>query len=269
MLKELFQRSKKIVIKIGSNTLTGEDGFVSKNYLNEIASQVNDEIKQGKRILIVSSGARVSGLSAINKWARKADLHYKQALCAIGQVELMDSWRRAFAEHSVHVGQILLTKDDFSDAYRTLNIRNTLFTLMDEGVVPIVNENDTTCVEEIKIGDNDNLAALTAILWGADLLVVLSDIVGVFNKNPKQHPDAEFIETIENFEELQAKIQSSGTSDFGTGGIQTKIEAAKKVAAYGIPMVLANGKMPLVLKTLSEGNARATRFLPAAFQSAL
>jgi glutamate 5-kinase len=265
MLKELFQRSKKIVIKIGSNTLTGEDGFVSKSYLGEIATQVNNEIQKGKRILIVSSGARVSGLSAINKWARKADIHYKQALCAIGQVELMDSWRRAFAQHAVHVGQILLTKDDFSDAYRTLNIRNTLFTLMDEGVVPIVNENDTTCIEEIKIGDNDNLAALTAILWGEDLLVVLSDVEGIFNKNPKQHLDAEFIETVKNFDELQARIQTSGTSSFGTGGIQTKIEAAKKVVGYGIPMVLANGKMPLVLETLSEGGARATRFLPPSF----
>jgi glutamate 5-kinase len=265
MLKELFQRSKKIVVKMGSNTLTGEDGFVSKDYLSEIASQVTECTQNGKHILIVSSGARVSGLSAINKWARRADIHYKQALCAIGQVELMDSWRRAFAKHSVHVGQILLTKDDFSDAYRTLNIRNTLFTLMDEGVVPIVNENDTICVEEIKIGDNDNLAALTAILWGADLLVLLSDVEGVFNKNPKQHPDAELIETVKDFEELQAKIQTSGTSSFGVGGIESKIEAAQKVVAYGIPMVLANGRTPFVLKTLAEGRARATLFLPSSF----
>jgi len=265
MLKELFQRSKKIVIKIGSNTLTGEDGFVSKNYLNDIANQVTKLTQNGKRVLIVSSGARISGLSAINKWARRADIHYKQALCAIGQVELMDSWRQAFAQHSVHVGQILLTKDDFSDAYRTLNIRNTLFTLMDEGVIPIVNENDTICVEEIKIGDNDNLAALTAILWGADLLICLSDVEGVFNKNPKQHADATLFETVRDFGELQAKIQMSGTSSFGTGGIESKIEAAQKVAVYGIPMVLANGRIPSVLETLSEGAARATLFLPSSF----
>jgi len=265
MLKELFQRSKKIVVKIGSNTLTGEDGFVSKNYLNDIASQVNEFTQKGQRILIVSSGARVSGLSAINKWARRADIHYKQALCAIGQVALMDSWRQAFARHSVHVGQILLTKDDFSDAHRTLNIRNTLFTLMDEGVIPIVNENDTICVEEIKIGDNDNLAALTAILWGADLLLCLSDVEGVFNKNPKQYPDAKLIETVRDFEELKATIHTSGTSSFGTGGIESKIEAAQKVATYGIPMVLANGKTPSVLKTLSEGGVRATLFLPSSF----
>ncbi|MCL2626746.1 MAG: glutamate 5-kinase [Cystobacterineae bacterium] len=262
MLKEVFQRSKKIVIKIGSNTLTGADGFVSKSYLNEIANQVAEGIQKGQRILIVSSGARVSGLSAINKWARSADIHYKQALCAIGQVELMDSWRRAFAQHSLYVGQILLTKDDFEDAHRALNIRNTLFTLMDEGVVPIVNENDTTCVEEIKIGDNDNLAALTAILWGADLLVLLSDVEGVFDKNPKQHADAKLIEMVKDFGELEAQIQMSGLSSFGTGGIQTKIEAAKKVVGYGIPMVLTNGKTPCVLKTLAEGGARATLFLP-------
>jgi len=265
MLKELFQRSKKIVIKIGSNTLTGEDGFISKTYLNEMANQVTACIQKGQRVLIVSSGARVSGLSAINKWARRADIHYKQALCAIGQVELMGSWKRAFAEHSVHVGQILLTKDDFSDDYRTLNIRNTLFTLMDEGVIPIVNENDTTCVEEIKIGDNDNLAALTAILWGADLLICLSDVEGVFNKNPKQHADAQLIEEVKDFEALKAKIETSGTSSFGVGGIESKIEAAKKVVAYGIPMVLANGRIPSVLETLAAGGARATLFLPSSF----
>ncbi|MCL2178772.1 MAG: glutamate 5-kinase [Proteobacteria bacterium] len=263
MLKEVFQRAKKIVLKIGSNTLTGEDGFVSRDYLNGIASQVAEGIQRGQRILIVSSGARVSGLSAINKWARSSDIHYKQALCAIGQVELMDSWRRAFAQHATYVGQILLTKDDFSDAYRALNIRNTLFTLMDEGVVPIVNENDTTCVEEIKIGDNDNLAALTAILWGADLLVLLSDVEGVFDKNPKQHADAKLIETVRDFGELEATIQTFGLSSFGTGGIQTKIEAAKKVVGYGIPMILTNGKTPAILKTLATGNTRATLFLPS------
>jgi len=122
--------------------------------------------------VLVSSGARIAGLSTIGKWERKRDLHYKQALCAVGQVELMEAWRRAFEAQGIHIGQLLLTRDDFSDDLRTLNMRNTLFTLVDEGVVPIINENDSVCVDEIKIGDNDNLAALTAVLWSADLLIL-------------------------------------------------------------------------------------------------
>ena len=144
-------------------------------------------MEKGKQIIIVSSGAGICGVGAINKWHRKEDMYYKHALCAIGQVDLMMAYKELFWEYGIHVGQMLLTRDDFGDPTRNLHIRNTLFTLVDEGVVPIINENDSVSVEEIKIGDNDTLSALAAILCGADLLIILSDIVGVYNNNPKDN----------------------------------------------------------------------------------
>ena len=169
-IAELIKNSRKIVIKIGSNTLAKADGTTNFEFMQHFARQCKDLINQGKQIVLVSSGAQISGLSTISGWARKRDVHYRQALCAIGQVELMDKWRSAFNEQSLHIGQLLLTKDDFAEDHRTLNIRNTLFTLVDEGVIPIINENDSVAFDEIRIGDNDNLSALTAVLWSADLL---------------------------------------------------------------------------------------------------
>jgi glutamate 5-kinase len=164
MIPELINRSRKIVIKIGSNTLADTEGRINAAFLAEFAAQTAEFVKTGKQIVLVSSGARIAGVSALGKWARKQDIHYKQALCAVGQVELMGAWHRAFAPLGLHIGQILLTRDDFGDPIRTLNMRNTLFTLADEGIVPIINENDTVGVEEIKIGDNDTLAAQSAVL---------------------------------------------------------------------------------------------------------
>ncbi|QUH27185.1 glutamate 5-kinase [Serpentinicella alkaliphila] len=262
MIAELLKKSRKIVIKIGSNTLSNDDGTINKEFLDRLSSQVNDLMKLGKQIVIVSSGARIAGVSTIGRWLRKEDIHYKQALCAIGQVELMDAYRREFEKHDIHIGQLLLTRDDFSYGSRTLNIRNTLFTLVDEGVIPIINENDTVCVEEIKIGDNDTLAALTANLWNADLLILFSDIDGVYNKNPKVYADAKFLEIVTDPVELLKNIEIGETNGFGTGGIATKIEAAKTVNSYGIPMILANGKKENILANLINGNERATVFLP-------
>ncbi|NLI66631.1 MAG: glutamate 5-kinase, partial [Tissierellia bacterium] len=170
-MENILNKSNKIVIKIGSSTITSADGTIDKEFMENLAQQVKTLMDEGKRVVIVSSGARIAGVSTIGKWSRKEDINYKQALCAIGQVELMDSYRKIFSNYSIHVAQILLTKEDFESEARTLNIRNTLFTLLDEGVLPIINENDTVCVEEIKIGDNDVLAARTAALWAADILI--------------------------------------------------------------------------------------------------
>ncbi|AKL94083.1 glutamate 5-kinase ProB [Clostridium aceticum] len=261
MIKELINNSKKIVIKIGSNTLANQDGTICKTFLQDLSKQISHLKDQGKQVVIVSSGARIAGVATLAKWMRKEDIHYKQALCAIGQVELMDAYRRVFEEEHIHIGQMLLTRDDFSDPHRTLNIRNTLFTLVDEGVIPIINENDTVSVEEIKIGDNDTLAALTTNLWNADLLILFSDIDGIYNKNPKTYKDAEFIEEVNNIDVLLKTIEIGTVNDFGTGGIATKIEAAKKVNNYGIPMILANGKKENILLKLLDGSEKGTVFL--------
>ena len=257
---DLLQGSKKIVIKIGSNVLSDENGFVNKEMMENIVGQVNELIQRGKQVIIVSSGAGICGVAAINKWSRRGDINYKQALCAIGQVELMNAYKEFFGYHGIHVGQMLLTRDDFSDHLRTLNIRNALFTLVDEKVVPIINENDSVSVEEIKIGDNDTLGALTANLWNADLLIVMSDIDGVFDKNPKDYKDAELIEEVYDIDGLLQEIDPRGKSSFGTGGILTKIQAARRVNEYGISMVLVNGKKRDILINAMTGEEKGTIF---------
>ncbi len=261
MLSEVMKKSRKIVIKIGSNTLSNEDGTINHDFIEELSQQVSFLIEEGKQIAIVTSGARIAGISRTNKWSRKEDLNYKQALCAIGQVELMSAYNSHFSKHGIYIGQLLLTKDDFHDESRTLNIRNTLFTLVDEGIVPIINENDTVSVEQIKIGDNDTLAAYSASLWNADLLILLSDIDGVYNKNPKCNKDAKLLERVDDIDSMLKEIEIGETNTFGTGGITTKIEAAKIVNAYGIPMILANGKTENILLKLYNNETKATIFL--------
>ena len=260
-VQEAIKSSRKIVIKIGSNTLAKEDGTQNTEFMANFARQCKNLISQGKQLVLVSSGAQVSGVSTLKEWARKKDLHFRQALCAIGQVELMAQWRKAFNEQGLHIGQLLLTKEDFEDNNRSLNIRNTLFTLADEDVVPIINENDSVSTLEFSIGDNDNLSALTAILWSADLLILFSDIDGIYTDNPKTNPDAKLIKTVNSISELRSKIKIGETNSFGTGGIETKIQAAEKTTPYGIPLLLANGSKENILDSLAEGNAEGTLFL--------
>ena len=157
--------------------------------------------------------------------------------------------------------ELFLTKDDFENEHRSLNIRNTLFTLVDEGVVPIINENDSVSFDEIKIGDNDNLSALTAILWSADMLVLFSDIDGVYSDNPKTNPNAKLVESVTSIPELRKSIKIGETNSFGTGGIETKLQAAEKVNEYGIQMLLTNGGKEKALMNLLEENAKGTLFI--------
>ncbi|MDR1930375.1 MAG: glutamate 5-kinase [Treponema sp.] len=260
MIPRLIAESRKIVLKFGSNTLAGGDGKINDAFLAEFADQAAALIKQGKQLVIVSSGAQVAGLSAMDKWARKRDLHYRQALCAVGQVKLMDAWVRAFRPHDIHIAQILLTRDDFGDNSRTLNMRNTLFTLVDEGIVPVINENDTVSVEEIKIGDNDTLAAQSAILWSADLLILFSDIDGLYDANPKENPGARLIGEVRDIGAARLSVGTGGMSEFGTGGIATKLDAAERTLSYGIPVILAHGGRPRVLEALAAGKQPGTAF---------
>lgn len=259
-IQQSIKNARKIVVKIGSNTLAKQDGTQNTEFMANFATQCADLIKQGKQIILVSSGAQVAGVSTVNGWARKKDVHYRQALCSIGQVELMHQWRKAFQNQNLHIGQLLLTKDDFENEHRSLNIRNTLFTLVDEGVVPIINENDSVSFDEIKIGDNDNLSALTAILWSADTLVLFSDIDGIYTDNPKTNPNAELIEKVDSIEDLRKTITIGEANSFGTGGIETKLQAAQKVTEYGIEMILANGSRQNALTALLECDSRGTLF---------
>jgi len=262
---KLITQARKIVLKFGSNTLAGSDGRINHALLEEFAEQTAKLIKQGKQIVIVSSGAQIAGLSTMDKWERKRDIHYRQALCAVGQVKLMNAWEQAFLPQGINIAQILLTREDFADNTRTLNMRNTLFTLVDEGILPIINENDTVSVAEIKIGDNDTLAAHSAILWSADLLILFSDIDGLYDKNPNKHSDAQLVETVQDLAaaRLSAISEESdgGAGEFGTGGIVTKLEAAELSVSYGIPMILSHGSRTQALDALAAGSGNSTAFL--------
>lgn len=260
-IAQTLKNSRKIVIKIGSNTLAKEDGTQNIEFMQNFAHQCKKLIDMGKQIVLVSSGAQVSGVSTLKEWARKKDVHFRQALCAIGQVELMSQWRKAFSAENLHIGQLLFTKDDFENNHRSLNLRNTIFTLVDEGVIPIINENDSVSTDEFAIGDNDNLSALTSIIWSADLLILFSDIDGIFTDNPKTNKNAKLIEFVENIPELRKNIKIGDTNSFGTGGIETKIQAAEKTTKYGIPLLLANGNSPDILEQLTTENAKGTLFL--------
>ena len=261
MIGQLISRARKIVIKFGSNTLAAKDGRINLPLLDDFAGQIAELIKNGKQIVIVSSGAQAAGLSTMGKWARKKDIHYRQALCAVGQVELMGAWRKAFDASGIHIAQILLTQDDFGDPIRTLNMRNTLFTLVDEGIIPVINENDTVSVEEIKIGDNDTLAAQSAILWSADLLILFSDIDGLYTKNPKEAADAELVEKVTDIAAVMKHIQIGDANSLGTGGIATKISAAERSLPYGISTIIANGGRDGALRALASGTQNATVIL--------
>ena len=260
MVTQLFLDARKIVFKFGSNTLAGKDGKMNMPLLEEFADQTAALMRKGKQIVIVSSGAQVAGLSATDKWPRKKDIHYRQALCAGGQGELMDAWRRSFQKHGLNIAQILLTREDFDDPHRTLNMRNTIFTLVDEGIVPIINENDTISVEEIKIGDNDTLAARSAILWSADLLILFSDIDGLYNKNPKEDSSAALLEKVNDIDAARKTISIGSTNDFGTGGIATKLDAAKLALSFGIPTLLTHGGKSRCLEALASGAQKGTVF---------
>jgi glutamate 5-kinase len=258
---EILNGSRKIVLKIGSNVLAGADGKMDAAVIESIVGQVGNLIASGKQAIIVSSGAEVSGVSAIGRWSRHGDINYKQAMCAIGQVELMMAYKKYFAKKDIVVGQMLLTRDNFSDGNSSLHIRNTLFTLLDERVVPIINENDSVSVDEMSIGDNDALAALTANLWNADLLILMSDIDGVYDKPPKGNAGAILIREVDDIGKLEREIDVAGKSSFGTGGMASKIEAAKAVGRFGAPLLLVNGKKTGILDDIASGAEAGTVFL--------
>ena len=258
---EILANSRKIVLKIGSNVLADENGVLNEENVKQITEQALALMNDGKRVVLVSSGAGASGAAIVGRLNRMDDVHYRQALCSVGQVELMMAYKKYFEAQGRHVGQILLTTENFHDDDSMLNIRNTLFTLLDEDVVPVINENDSVCIQEFSFGDNDNLAALTANLWYADLLIIMSDVDGVFESNPATNPDAKLIEEVTDVDALGAMIVTGGSSSFGTGGMDSKLEAAKTVGAYGIPMLLVNGKRGNVLADVAAGG-RCTVFVP-------
>ncbi|MBI2488013.1 MAG: glutamate 5-kinase [Deltaproteobacteria bacterium] len=261
--KALISRVKKVVIKIGSSVLTNEYGELSEGVFDEIAREVSRIKSGGVEPILVSSGAIAAGMKKLRLGEKPKDISTKQAIAACGQSTLIWYYEKAFSGFGERVAQILLTHDGLSVRKRFLNARKTLFTLLRMGVIPIVNENDTVAVEEIMFGDNDNLAALVTSLVEADLLILLSDIDGLYNKNPRNHSDAEFISVIEEIDERVKEIAGETLGKTTTGGMKTKIEASKTAAAFGVPTIIANGKNSNTLSEIFSGKELGTLFLPA------
>jgi glutamate 5-kinase len=256
-----FKKRKRIVVKIGSNVLTATDGLNTK-VIQSISRQIATLMEKGFEIVLVSSGAMAAGQKKIGMDRRPDEIPKRQAIAAVGQAGLIMEYEKAFEKYGKKVAQILLTHDDLRHRRRYLNSRNTLYRLLEWNVVPIVNENDTVMVEEIEFGDNDNLAAMITLLMDADICINLTDIDGLYTKDPRVNDDAELIRDVTTIGKYLEKIAGDIPGALGRGGMQSKIKAAKKLTRAGIPMVIAKGDRKDVLIRLSEGEQLGTYFTP-------
>lgn len=259
--KEILKNVRKVLIKIGSAVLTGDNGL-DLHIIEQLVEEIVDLKKRGYHIVIVTSGAIASGKHRMGLTGPLKSMPQKQAAAAIGQGRLMRVYSNAFGKYGIYVAQILLTMSDLTDRKRFLNIRNTLTTLMDWGVIPIINENDTVAVDEIKFGDNDHLAAMMANITETHLLINLTNTEGLYDHNPNRSKKAKVIPLVREISEVIEQAATDETSDVGSGGMRSKVLAAKKVTAFGIPYIIAPGKEPGILRDLFAGKDRGTLFLP-------
>lgn len=234
-------QAKRIVIKIGSNLLTGGGAGLRHQWIHQRASEIAHLMSQGKQVVVVTSGSVAAGAPRLGLKRRPISLREKQAAAAAGQSVLMQCYDAGFAAHGIHVGQVLITRDDMENRRRYLNARDTLMTLCSLGLVPVVNENDTVVVEEIKFGDNDTLSANVADLVGADLLILLSDVAGFFDADPRSNPQATFFPLVERITPDLERLAGGVGSSVGSGGMATKLRAAKMAARRGCNTVLTDG----------------------------
>ncbi len=259
--KAICDRTKRVVIKIGSSVITTEEG-INLTAINHLSDEISGLKAGGREVLLVSSGAIASGMKKMRLKRRLTSLPEQQAIAAIGQGGLIQAYEEIFAQYRQRVAQILLTRDDLADRYRYLNARNTLFTLLKWGVIPIINENDTVAVEEIRFGDNDQIAALITGMIEADLLILLTDIDGLYDRDPRSHPDAQRLPLIEKIDADIKQLANAIPSRLGRGGMASKIQIIKDITGLGIPVFVANGKEPLILRRILSGEDVGTLFLP-------
>ena len=255
----------RIVVKFGTNLLTGGSDHLDQSIISRLVTQVAQLHKQGLELLIVSSGAIAAGRHKLGLTKELKGIPYKQVLASVGQSRLMNVYEQLFGQHDIAVAQALLTKADLSDRAGYLNTRNTLLALLELRVLCIVNENDVVAVDEIqeaKFGDNDNLSAMVANLVDADLLMMLTDIAGLYDADPQYNPDARLIPQVERIDAEIECLAAETPSKTGTGGMATKIEAAKLATASGVTVVIADGRQPDAILRLAQGDSIGTRFLP-------
>jgi glutamate 5-kinase len=257
----LVSKARRIVVKIGSSVVTNETGL-DTDFIEGLVEDICRLRDMGKEFIVVSSGAIAAGVKKMDLKQGARTIPQKQAAASIGQTELMTAYERAFGGKGIKVAQMLLTKDDLSHRRRHLNAKNTLTTLLSWKVAPIINENDTVMVEEIQLGDNDNLSALVASMADADLLIALTDIEGLMNRDPRESSEACLIPVVEDLNENIVCLAGSSRSSLGTGGMTSKLAAASKAGVAGIPMIIAGGKAPHVIGRLMRGDEYGTLILP-------
>jgi len=264
MRAEILDKVRRIVIKIGSRVLTADGEGLDDAFLAALANEVARQREKGREVIIVSSGAVAAGVKALGlTTTRPRTIPQKQAAAAVGQSKLMQAYEQAFSGHGLKVAQILLTRDDLANRLRFLNARAALDALLECGVVPVINENDTVVVDEIKFGDNDNLSALVTSLVEAHLLVILTDIDGYYDADPRSNPDARLVPLVKAVTREVERAAGSSGSSVGTGGMITKLAAAKRVGRYGVPTLIINGRKPETLAAALAGDEVGTLFLPS------
>jgi len=256
-----IDKFKKIVIKIGSSMLVDETGKTKKKWLQEFSRDIKDLIKRKKQVVIVSSGAIAIGCEYLKIKKTGLRVDKSQAVASIGQIELMNFYKKTFNKNKMKISQLLLTLDDTEQRRRSINARRTIDNLLTMGIVPIVNENDTTATTEIKYGDNDRLAARVSQIIGADCLILLSDVDGLYTDNPKKNKETKLIRTVKKIDENIKKYATKAENFYGSGGMKTKIDAAKICQLSGCYMVIANGNNNNPIKKLFKSQ-KCTWFFP-------
>lgn len=252
----------RIVVKVGTSTLAHPTGRLNIQRMEKLCKVLSDLKNMGHEIILVSSGAIAMGFGKLNLSERPKDVPTKQASAAVGQCELMYIYDKLFTEYNHTVAQLLITAPDIEEGgVRKQNFHNTLARLLELGALPVINENDTISTEEFGIGDNDTLSAIVAVTIQADLLILLSDIDGLFDGDPHKNPDAKLIDTVEKIDEHIISLGGDSGSNLGTGGMATKLRAAQMATAAGCEMVIANGQSPEVLYDVAAGKRVGTRFL--------
>lgn len=259
---EILRQAETVVVKVGTNVLADPTGRLDRERIQSLADQVHRLRQAGRMVVLVSSGAIGAGVGKLNLGKRPVDLPHLQACAAVGQSALMQLYQESLAPHGVQAAQLLLTAGDFDSRPRYLNVRNTILTLFEYACLPIINENDTVSVAEIKFGDNDHLAAMVANLLQARLLVLLTNVDGLYSADPRSDPSAELVSTVPHIDRAVTEMAGTTKSSLGTGGMRSKLRAARVATAAGVPVVMANGSRDSILDAIFAGESVGTLFLP-------
>jgi glutamate 5-kinase len=260
--REVVSRAEVVVIKVGTNVLADPTGLLDRHRIQSLADQLHRVRAAGRKVVLVTSGAIGAGVGKLALGKRPTDLAHLQACAAVGQSALMQLYQESLTRYGVHTAQILLTAGDFDSRARYLNTRNTIRTLFEYGALPIINENDTVSVAEIKFGDNDHLAAMVANLLQAKLLVLLTNVDGLYSADPRADPTAALVPTVPDIDKSVTGMAGTTKSSLGTGGMRSKLKAARVATAAGVPVVMANGSTDAVLDGIFAGGPVGTLFLP-------